>query len=253
MQTRVPPGSTRRTGFTLIELLVVIAIISILASMLFPAFARAREQARKTVCISNVKQIGLGILQYNQDYDETYPIGFPFWASSLTPAPPPDRLLVNVVDPYIKSTQVWTCPSWKGKYTGNPAYVGNYNFLTGECENNTVIGFQNLNDLELLASAPASLASLSTPTEHALLFCGVAWQQVNKVAKRPPPPGYLPCDVDPEQLPNTPLMNAHSDVSDSQWLYKGANGGTTVLYADGHAKYFVGNKPKWDQLYDRLR
>jgi prepilin-type N-terminal cleavage/methylation domain-containing protein len=99
MQTRVPLGPTRRTGFTLIELLVVIAIISILASMLFPTFARAREQARKTVCVSNMKQIGLGILQYTQDYDETYPIGFPFWASSLSPSPPVDRLLVNVVDP----------------------------------------------------------------------------------------------------------------------------------------------------------
>ena len=248
MQTRVPLGSTRRTGFTLIELLVVIAIISILASMLFPTFARAREQARKTVCVSNTKQIGLGILQYTQDYDESYPIGFPFWASSLSPAPPPDRLLVNVVDPYIKSTQVWSCPSWKGKYTGNPAYVGNYNFLTAECSNNNVIGVQNLNNLEVLALAPASLASLNTPTEHPMLFCGVTWTQVNPV-----PSPQLPCDVDPEQIPNQPLLNAHSGTSDANWLYKGENGGTTVLYADGHAKYFVGGKAKWDELYNRPR
>jgi len=63
----------KRRGFTLIELLVVIAIIAILAAILFPVFARAREQARKTSCLSNTKQMGLAIYQYIQDYDETYP------------------------------------------------------------------------------------------------------------------------------------------------------------------------------------
>src|SRR5437588_7739 len=60
-------------GFTLIELLVVIAIIAILAAILFPVFARARENARRTACISNVKQIGLAWMMYVQDYDETFP------------------------------------------------------------------------------------------------------------------------------------------------------------------------------------
>src|ERR1700722_16915261 len=63
----------KRTGFTLIELLVVIAIIAILAAILFPVFAAAREKARQTSCASNLKQIGLAILQYAQDYDELYP------------------------------------------------------------------------------------------------------------------------------------------------------------------------------------
>src|SRR6202011_6192032 len=64
----------QRSGFTLIELLVVIAIIAILAAILFPVFAQAREQARKAVCLSNCKQIGLGMMMYVQDYDETYPV-----------------------------------------------------------------------------------------------------------------------------------------------------------------------------------
>ncbi len=68
-----------RRGFTLIELLVVIAIIAILAAILFPVFARAREQARKVICISNNKQISLGLFMYTQDYNETFPAGSASW------------------------------------------------------------------------------------------------------------------------------------------------------------------------------
>src|SRR5437763_907367 len=74
----VPP---RQRGFTLIELLVVIAIIAILAAILFPVFARAREAARKTSCLSNLKQLGLASNMYKQDYDESYPDSRPFWGS----------------------------------------------------------------------------------------------------------------------------------------------------------------------------
>src|SRR5436190_17434902 len=69
----------RREGFTLIELLVVIAIIAILAAILFPVFARAREAARKTSCISNLKQLGLAANMYKQDYDECYADSRSFW------------------------------------------------------------------------------------------------------------------------------------------------------------------------------
>jgi prepilin-type N-terminal cleavage/methylation domain-containing protein len=116
-----------RNAFTLIELLVVIAIIAILAAILFPVFAQAREQARKATCLSNMKQIGLGMQMYVQDYDETFPCilihpnsswsgasggvdgvdgysldGKPYHSWYLTPL----RL-----DPYIKNKQVWACPS----------------------------------------------------------------------------------------------------------------------------------------------
>src|SRR5437867_12863837 len=89
-----------KRGFTLIELLVVIAIIAILAAILFPVFGRARENARRSSCQSNLKQVGLGFMQYVQDYDELMP----------------NRLLGNVdlhtrLQPYIKSTQIFNCPS----------------------------------------------------------------------------------------------------------------------------------------------
>ncbi|MES2459380.1 MAG: DUF1559 domain-containing protein [Armatimonadota bacterium] len=94
--------ATRR-GFTLIELLVVIAIIAILAAILFPVFAQAREKARQIACLSNTKQLALGVMQYSQDYDETLPVvgnnnqcrGRWHWQ----------------IFPYVKTTQVYTCPN----------------------------------------------------------------------------------------------------------------------------------------------
>ena len=68
-------GVAGRKGFTLIELLVVIAIIAILAAILFPVFSQARDKARQTTCLSNAKQVGLAVMQYQQDYNELYPFG----------------------------------------------------------------------------------------------------------------------------------------------------------------------------------
>jgi prepilin-type N-terminal cleavage/methylation domain-containing protein/prepilin-type processing-associated H-X9-DG protein len=94
---------SNRNGFTLIELLVVIAIIAILAAILFPVFARARENARRASCQSNLKQIGLGIMQYTQDYDER------FSPSSNNEA---DYALSGLrIGPYTKSDQLLVCPS----------------------------------------------------------------------------------------------------------------------------------------------
>ena len=98
-----------RKGFTLIELLVVIAIIAILAAILFPVFARARENARKSSCQSNLKQIGLGVLQYSQDYDEKY---CPNNWQATGAVPTPQSLTAwNMILPYVKNTGVFKCPS----------------------------------------------------------------------------------------------------------------------------------------------
>jgi prepilin-type N-terminal cleavage/methylation domain-containing protein/prepilin-type processing-associated H-X9-DG protein len=112
----------RKKGFTLIELLVVIAIIGILAAMLFPVFARAREAARRAVCLNNIKQTVLGMLMYLNDYDETFPNsatddptnvtggGASPWKA--TAANPWLRMQV-LIDDYIKDRDVWDCPSAK--------------------------------------------------------------------------------------------------------------------------------------------
>ena len=108
----------RRSGFTLIELLVVIAIIAILAAILFPVFARARENARRSSCQSNLKQIGLGILQYTQDYDEKYPM---FQWNNATPGDlNPAYSWRRTTFPYVKSTQLYECSS--NTYGGRNAY-----------------------------------------------------------------------------------------------------------------------------------
>ena len=94
-----------KKGFTLIELLVVIAIIAILAAILFPVFAKAREKARQTSCLSNVKQITLGIMQYAQDYDERvvpYSLGGHSW--------------VVLLQPYVANYQIYACPSSPNTY-----------------------------------------------------------------------------------------------------------------------------------------
>jgi len=121
-----------RRGFTLIELLVVIAIIAILAAILFPVFARAREKARQTSCASNLKQLGLGMLMYVQDYDECFPNGRYSAGGAAGPLGDgnivhngwawmvdtnwrnqvPSRIyLRDLVSPYIKNDQLFRCPS----------------------------------------------------------------------------------------------------------------------------------------------
>ena len=142
----------RRRGFTLIELLVVIAIIAILAAILFPVFAQAREKARQTTCISNLKQIGSSVMMYAQDYDEEFPMGtyngprnwevnpdgmadcFGWWAGF----DPRDGgapfhgcaysaqfyrcLMVVQLGPYIKNFGVWYCPSDK-QFSATPRWI----------------------------------------------------------------------------------------------------------------------------------
>lgn len=119
----------RRTGFTLIELLVVIAIIAILAAILFPVFARAREKARQSSCLSNLKQIATATLMYCQDYDETMPRYYHTSSLNFTAQ--------TSIQPYIKNEQIWMCPSgwadyhyyWDSGWPGAPPEMpGSYGY-----------------------------------------------------------------------------------------------------------------------------
>ncbi len=110
-------SSRKRFGFTLIELLVVIAIIAILAAILFPVFAKARDAARSTACKSNLKQIGAAMMMYSQDYDETL---FPYRTRAANPFAGQTNVSANaggrtffnqLLEPYIKNTGVWRCPN----------------------------------------------------------------------------------------------------------------------------------------------
>jgi len=114
-------------GFTLIELLVVIAIIAILAAILFPVFARAREKARQTSCLSNIKQLGLGVIMYAQDYDEQHPVMY--WTPVAGYDDGVSREGISVMStilPYVKNSQIFSCPSIRPTTT----YTASNNVVT---------------------------------------------------------------------------------------------------------------------------
>ena len=122
-----------KRGFTLIELLVVIAIIAILAAILFPVFARAREKARQSSCLNNVKQMTLGILMYAQDYDEKLPYGQGgpvVWWSLFYHLAYPSSTITSPLAPYVKNNQIAICPSratecgYGWNYSHMPYYMG---------------------------------------------------------------------------------------------------------------------------------
>lgn len=205
-------GSARR-GFTLIELLVVIAIIAILAAILFPVFARARENARRASCQSNLKQIGLGIMQYTQDYDEKLPSRLNFG-----PTLPDQRNWRDVIQPYVKSTQLFACPSNTGNTQptwpqldpkGPPrSYSINGAGNEGTNTNSNIGGTAPTGD----NGNAASLASLGSPAQ--ILLVGES------------DPGW-----------QWPEMNMNGSVQDAQnSLFKGHLGTVNFLFADGHVK-----------------
>ena len=133
---------SKRRGFTLIELLVVIAIIAILAAILFPVFARAREKARQTSCLSNLKQLGLGLQMYAQDYDGM------IFANCACPGPPlvsryqheGNAVALSYVYPYVKNDQIYHCPSVdQHSCNGAPLFCEGYGEVVSNSSRGSIV------------------------------------------------------------------------------------------------------------------
>lgn len=152
-------GRPSPAGFTLIELLVVIAIIAVLASILFPVFAQAREKARQSSCASNLRQIGMAGLMYAQDYDETLPVYTydykTYWVGYKANSATLMDKSQGLITPYIKSGNIQRCPS----YTGGENLGG-----TGYGINSQL----TFNKATYGAAIPATLGELSQPSDTIL-------------------------------------------------------------------------------------
>jgi prepilin-type N-terminal cleavage/methylation domain-containing protein len=193
---------SRRRGFTLIELLVVIAIIAILAAILFPVFARAREAARRTSCISNVKQLALATAQYTTDYDETYPPRFPAppaWAGPCKPCRSIDWR--PYLMPYIKNQGVFECPSDFGVpaalFPGDPTVGGPVK------RDPSVGGYGTSYCMNVVVTRVGSMAGIPQPADT-----------------------YLGAEIWPW----------HSPDAVAWFQGKTGNPGRVAYYCDGHAK-----------------
>lgn len=206
----------QRKGFTLIELLVVIAIIAILAAILFPVFAKAREKARQSSCASNLKQIGLAHMSYAQDYDETY--GGTYYHVDSAPFIKDQcndtvQFWTLYLEPYVKSAGIYKCPS--GAYTND--------VQTSRCRipsiedpaNNTHVRSYNLN-ITMVGWTGAKMATITQPANTIHMLDG-AYHFIFGVST----PGgwdfFAPY-----------VANRHND-------------GANVLWADGHVKWMKAN------------
>lgn len=215
----------RSNAFTLIELLVVIAIIAILAAILFPVFGRARENARRTSCLSNVKQIGLGIMQYVQDYDETYPQAY---LETTAPAPsgaqwyPGLWFWQETIYPYTKSLQIYYCPSSPGTSETTAAFRSHYG------TNDLIIpgddtGRTNVTKMSAISRASETFLAMDsgryTLTPNNILD-PQAFYYLPGVHEAD---GAIACD------------QGRDDTADCE---RGRHfGGVNMAYADGHAKW----------------
>lgn len=191
-----------RRGFTLIELLVVIAIIAILAAILFPVFAKAREKARQSSCLSNTKQISIGILSYAQDYDECLPYGQMDYATGGVYIFAGIANGTSAIVPYLKNTQIAICPSLSGSTYG---YGWSYNHMPYRSGTTTIY-------------APQPLGSYNYPSEI-MMFCDSA-------SGTTAPYMWVYC---PTHFPTTDGGKGY--VADRH------NGGANVAFLDGHSKW----------------
>lgn len=218
-QTYPPSLRHKKAAFTLIELLVVIAIIALLAAILFPVFARARENARKSSCSNNMKQIGVGLMQYVQDYDEKYVyqsadnlyIG---GAAGARMGDPAGLTFADFLHPYIKNQQVWKCPSCSRNGDTNPRVSYHMN----GCMNGTALA-------NVAAVAKTGMfRDPGTSTTYDRCFLRVV------------PVDYGANDCDGSAAGTTNINNERTGVNNQPGPhFEGYN----VVFADGHVKWLA--------------
>lgn len=229
----------KRKAFTLIELLVVIAIISILAAILFPVFARARENARRTSCLSNLKQIGTGMMMYVQDYDETYP------KTTRCSTDPQDTSCSggsvvywnSTLYPYIKNTQVFFCPSrgsgasstWNDP-TSSTRIRGNYG------ANLLMMGYVSSPDYPHV-----KMASVASPASTYLIMdsgsYGISPYYIKASGSQE---FYLPGAGGLGSTNSSSVVANNINDFDNGRHFQGVN----IVFSDGHAKWVKREKVK---------
>jgi prepilin-type N-terminal cleavage/methylation domain-containing protein/prepilin-type processing-associated H-X9-DG protein len=225
-----------RRGFTLIELLVVIAIIAILAAILFPVFAQAREKARQAACLSNCKQIGTAVQMYAQDYDETLPGAGPDWPGNnkhpVFKAGYGWAMWVILLDPYIKGRNLWICPSGKNEFVGPKTDLIKVNYGYNEYLFWGVDPKNNWDNLALLSSAPAGITGVSVIADTWLPGIYQDWSNDD---------GWKIPGEDPK-FGLGRLKYANTPSSGKPFTQRHAGGGASVVFADGHAAFVPGAK-----------
>jgi prepilin-type N-terminal cleavage/methylation domain-containing protein/prepilin-type processing-associated H-X9-DG protein len=273
-QRSVP--TVRHQAFTLIELLVVIAIIAILAAILFPVFAQAREKARQISCLSNTKQITLGIMMYQQDFDETIPFNrecsnpAPGGGPSPYPCIAGRAILgwVDLIEPYVKNRQIFKCPSDPKQIVpfpagtldmqGNPATRGHVfgGGATGSAGGEWQSSYARNNNLANNGTSTATLAAIQYPATTILILEFASnsggGDNANEHGNaspysivRPENVNAVPCTAyDPTNTTNNqanyfPILLPEQQANERAQLSSTRHsGGANYGFVDGHSKWY---------------